>query len=110
MPGETITLTLQWEAWGSPSANYQVFVHLLGAEPQPVAQGDGPPLMGNYPTRVWAPGEVVTDPHPIVLPADLAPGQYRLLVGMYDLETMARLARLDGEGDSIEIPIAVKVR
>jgi len=37
-------------------------------------------------------------------------GQYRLLVGMYDLETLARLARLDGAGDNVEIPTVVEVR
>jgi len=109
-PGEVITLTLYWEARESPSADYQVFVHLLGDGPEPLAQGDGPPLLGDYPTTMWAPGEVVADSHPVTLPADLPPGRYRLLVGMYDLATMARLARLDGGGDSVEIPTAVEVR
>jgi 4-amino-4-deoxy-L-arabinose transferase-like glycosyltransferase len=109
-PGETITLTLHWEAQAAPSADYQVFVHLLGAGPEPVAQGDGPPLMGDYSTRLWAPGEVIVDPHAIVLPADVPPGQYRLLVGMYSLETLVRLPRLDGAGDAIEIPDAIEVR
>ena len=110
VPGEVVTLTLYWEARETPAADYQVFVHLLGAGPEPVAQGDGPPLMGDYPTTMWAPGEIVADPHPIALPAGLPPGQYRLLVGMYDLETLARLARLDGAGDSVKIPTTVEVR
>jgi len=109
-PGEVVTLTLCWEARRAPSADYQVFVHLLGAGPELVAQGDGPPLGGDYPTVMWAPGEVVADPHPVALPVDLSPGRYRLLVGMYDLETMARLARLDGAGDSVEILTALEVR
>ena len=108
--GEVITLTLYWEVREAPSADYQVFVHLLGAGLEPVAQGDGPPLMGDYPTTMWAPGEVIADPHSVALPADLPPGQYRLLVGMYDLATLARLARLDGAGDSVEIPNVLKVR
>ncbi|MDY6875603.1 MAG: glycosyltransferase family 39 protein [Chloroflexota bacterium] len=109
-PGEVITLTLYWEAREMPLADYQVFVHLLGDGPEPVAQGDGPPLAGDYPTTMWAPGEVVADPHPVALPVNLPLGQYRLLVGMYDLGTMARLARLDGVRDSIEIPTALEVR
>lgn len=108
-PGETLTLTLQWEARQAVSADYQVFVHMLGDEPQQVAQGDGPPLMGDYPTRLWAPGEVIADPHVLTVPADLAPGAYRLVVGMYSLDTLVRLARLDGAGDSIEIPASIDV-
>ena len=109
-PGEVVTLTLYWEAREAPLADYQVFVHLVGDVPEPVAQGDGPPLLGDYPTTMWAPGEIVADPHLVAFPADLPPGQYRLLVGMYDLETLARLARLDGAGDSVEIPVAVEVQ
>jgi len=109
-PGEVITLTLYWGARETVLADYQVFVHLLDAGPGPVAQGDGPPLAGDYSTTMWAPGEIVADPHPVALPASLPPGQYRLLVGMYDLETLARLSRLDGAGDSVEIPTVVEVR
>lgn len=107
--GGTVTLTLHWAARKAPSTDYQVFVHLLEDKPRPVAQGDGPPLMGDYPTSMWAAGEVIADPHPVALPSDLPPGEYHLLVGMYDLETMKRLPRLDGAGGGIEIPTVVKV-
>jgi hypothetical protein len=109
-PGETLTLTLYWQVREAPSVDYQVFVHLVGDRPEPAAQGDGPPLMGDYPTTMWAAGEVVIDPHLVALPADLSLGKYRLVVGMYNLQTMARLPRLDNTGDSIEIPTVVKVR
>jgi 4-amino-4-deoxy-L-arabinose transferase-like glycosyltransferase len=109
-PGETITLTLHWEATGTPTADYQVFVHLLGEGPEAAAQGDGPPLWGDYVTGIWAAGEEIVDPHAIALPADLVPGSYRLVVGMYSLETLVRLVRWDGGGDAVEIPAAVQVR
>jgi hypothetical protein len=59
---------------------------------------------------MWAAGEIIADPHLIALPPDLPSGEYRLLVGMYDLETLTRLTRLDGGGDSIEIPTRIRVR
>lgn len=108
-PGDVITLTLYWDARELPSADYQVFVHMVGAGPEPVAQGDGPPLAGDYPTTMWDPGQSIVDPHPVTLPADLPPGRYRFLVGMYDLTTLARLARLDGAGDGVEIPTTVEI-
>ncbi len=109
-PGEVVTVTLYWSVREAPSADYQVFVHLVGEGPEPVAQGDAPPLGGDYPTGMWGPGEVMADPHPISLPADLPPGRYRLLVGLYSLNTMARLPRLDGSGDTIELPTLLDVR
>jgi hypothetical protein len=109
-PGETITLTLHWGAQKVPPTDYQVFVHLLGVAPEPVVQGDGPPLAGDYPTSMWAAGEIIPDPHRVSLPSDLSPGEYHLLVGMYELETLKRLPRADGEGDSFAIPEPVVVR
>lgn len=107
--GETITVTLYWKAREAPLRDYQVFVHLLGDNPEPLAQGDGPPLSGYYPTSMWAAGETLVDPHPLSLPTDLPGGPYRLLVGMYNLETMERLPRLDGGAASIEVPVSVTV-
>ncbi len=107
MPGETMTVTLYWQARTAPSGDYQVFVHLLGDDSHPLAQGDSPPVMGDYPTSLWADGEIIADPHPVALPPDLPAGDYRLLVGMYNLETMQRLSRL-GVGESeAEIPVTV---
>jgi hypothetical protein len=107
--GEIVTITLHWTARDAPSRDYQVFVHLLGDAPEPLAQGDGPPLGGYYPTSMWAAGETLVDPHPLSLPSDLPTGSYRLLVGMYNLVTMERLPRLDGSAASIEIPVNVTV-
>jgi len=104
---ESLTLTLHWQVRAAPSRDYQVFVHLLGDDPEPLAQGDGPPLTGDYPTSLWAAGERISDAHPMALPADLPAGNYRLLVGLYDLKTMERVPRLDGRGTSIEIPLTV---
>ncbi len=105
--GESLTVTLHWKVRAAPSEDYQVFVHLLGDGPEPLAQGDGPPLGGDYPTSLWAAGERISDAHPVTLPADLPAGRYRLLVGMYNLETMKRVTRSDGSGTSIEIPLTV---
>ena len=107
--GDVLRATLYWKAWGSPSADYQVFVHLLGDDSVPIAQADGPPLMGDYPTSLWEAGEIIADPHSVDLPADLPEGHYRLLVGMYALETMKRLPRADGGPAGVEIPIALGV-
>ncbi len=106
--GEALTVTLHWEARAAPSADYQVFVHLLGEESEPLAQGDGPPLAGDYPTSLWATGETISDPHLVVVPADLRAGDYRLLVGMYSLETMERLPHAAGGEGGAEIGLTIQ--
>ncbi|MCB0041670.1 MAG: hypothetical protein KDE23_18430, partial [Caldilinea sp.] len=75
----------------------KVFVHLVGPDGTLVAQSDAVPAQG-YGTEQWIEGEVVADEHVLVLPADLAPGAYRLRAGMYDPATAARLPASDAEG------------
>lgn len=105
--GTTLPLTLTWECLGTFTADYTVFVHLADANRQPVAQVDGKPLGGTYPTRFWEVGERLADPYFLEVPSDASPGTYDLLVGMYLLATGERLPLLgmDGQelGDSISL-------
>jgi 4-amino-4-deoxy-L-arabinose transferase-like glycosyltransferase len=98
---------LHWSASDRPAADYTVFVHLLDAAGNQVAGGDGPPVYGDYPTGMWRKGDVIIDEHRLILPADMAPGDYQLAVGLYDPLTLARLARLDGQGDTVRWPVAI---
>jgi hypothetical protein len=97
-------LLLYWRAPATPSADYAVFVHLVAEDGQIASQHDGKPVGGRYPTSMWKAGEVVEDEHSIPMASDLAPGDYRLLVGLYQPATGERLPVLgpDGqaEGDS----------
>jgi len=81
-----------------------VFIHLLDATGQIVAQHDGQPRNGAYPTSVWDAGEVVADEHVLDLPADLPTGAYRLRVGWYLPGTGDRLP-VAGDGDSVELHV-----
>ena len=56
-----------------------------------VAGFDAPPLANNYPTGLWAAGEVVVDPHPLDL-TGVPPGSYQILAGLYDFSRGDRLA------------------
>jgi hypothetical protein len=106
---EAVRLTLRWSAAGYLDTDYTVFVHLVtpGSDGQPLAQADGPPMAGRWPTSLWLPGVALDDLHTIPLPPDLPPGDYHLLVGLYDPATGDRLL-LPGGNDAtileVEIP------
>lgn len=89
--GERLSLTLYWQALRSPSEDYTVFVHLLGADGSLLTQHDAPPLHGVYPTSRWVPGDVFTQRIDLAIPADAQPGTYDLLVGMYTYPDVIRL-------------------
>jgi len=89
--GQSLELTLIWQAEKAVDHDYTVFTHLIDAKQNQAAGNDSMPVNGQYPTSTWLVGEDVVDPHPIALPATLAPGQYHLTFGLYDTRTLQRL-------------------
>jgi hypothetical protein len=98
--GDTaVLLTLRWTTSVPIGKDYTVFTHLWDPDTgQVIAQSDGEPLSGTRPTSTWGRGEVLLDNYALSLPADLLPGDYALLVGLYDWRTGERLAVLSAEG------------
>ncbi len=115
-PGQPIPLTLMWRATDRPKGSYTVFTHVVGPDGALWGQWDNPPVWGTYPTGDWSAGEVVFDQYRIPLREDTPPGAYRLLVGMYEPGSGARLPVVDSGGqpvgDSVQLiqPIVVQSR
>jgi hypothetical protein len=106
--GQPLTVTLVWQAAGETPAGYKVFAHLVDARGDRVAGDDAVPAAGERPTRGWVAGEHLIDIHVLSLPADLAPGEYRVRVGLYDEASLQRLGLVDG-GDAVELERAIAV-
>lgn len=86
-----LKLTLFWQPLTELATDYTVFLHLRNADGATVAQRDGQPLDGAYPTSQWQPGETVIDPITLPLFDNLPRGTYTLLAGLYRLDTLERL-------------------
>ncbi len=94
--GQELAVTLYWQALAAMPVDYTVFVHLVDANGQLVAQHDGGPWWEvTIPTSTWQPGEKLRDRHRLELPSDLAPGTYILQAGVYDWQTLERLAVIE---------------
>jgi hypothetical protein len=89
--GESLRLTLLWQALTTPEVDYTVFVHLLDREGRLAAGHDAQPLAGRYPTTIWSPGEQILDRHSLPLPSTLPAGRYQLVIGLYQPATGRRL-------------------
>jgi len=96
-PGSEVPLTLYWKAQRPIAEEYTVFVHLQGSEGSPISQDDFPPLANLYPTYYWTEDETVPDPRLLNIPSDVAPGWYRLAVGLYR------------SGDGVRLPVTQEV-
>lgn len=95
--GGRLALTLHWQALRPVDEDYTVFVHVLDEKGEVIAQADGQPRGGSYPTSVWDAGEVVDDLHEIPLEAG-PESRLRLEIGLYLLTSGERLPLVDGQG------------
>ncbi|MEX1019509.1 MAG: hypothetical protein WDZ49_07615 [Litorilinea sp.] len=87
-PGAIAYVQLHWQTEQAPTRDWTAYLHLLPPTDAPdpatiVAQHDAQPGQGTLPTARWRAGWAILDEHQLQLPPDLAPGDYRLRVGLY---------------------------
>lgn len=102
-PGQELALKVYWQTEAPLEADYTIFTQLLDSSGALVAGTDSRPLGGYFPTSQWPAGEIVTDRVRLPLPADLPPGDYTLITGMYLLETLERLPAANDAGDYLNL-------
>lgn len=99
--GDRLAVRLDWQALVQPAADYSAFIQLLDADGRVVAQRDLPLSGDGAPSSAWQPGQQAGTRAAIALPAGMAPGSYRLIAGLYDPQSGARLPV--GGGDFVEL-------
>lgn len=89
--GVTVPITLLWQATAYNARDLQSGVRLVPpGGGSPVAERWGRPNRERTPTNKWLVGEIVPDTLFLRLPADLPPGEYRLLAGLRDPDSRDR--------------------
>lgn len=89
-PGDTLNVSIYWNAERVMTETYQSFVHLVYPEGQIWAQSDHLNPAG-FPTNLWPTDRYIKDQHRLVLPPDLPAGEYAISVGIYTLRNDQRL-------------------
>jgi 4-amino-4-deoxy-L-arabinose transferase-like glycosyltransferase len=101
-PGDTLPITLYYQAMVPFGIDYTVFVHFVDAQGNIVVQQDTYPGMGRYPTTLWQPGQIIADTFYLTLPEwTPAPGTGILEAGFYDRDTGLRLLVVDENGQAV---------
>lgn len=80
-----LDVTLYWFGLRETASNYKAFVHMLGPDGHVLEQHDGDPVGGFTPTTRWKQGEMIADTHRLPLGDSVAPGEYELRAGMYEV-------------------------
>ncbi|MCL4459553.1 MAG: glycosyltransferase family 39 protein [Chloroflexi bacterium] len=113
-PGETIRLTLYWQALAKMDQNYTVFVHILNQGEHIWGQMDKVPISVHYPTSKWRIGDLLQDDYDLRVLPGTPPRRYAIEIGLYLRTTMKRLPILDESGrpsgDRLLIPGIIEVR
>lgn len=96
-PGQSVVVTLYWQALRRPKTDYTIFVHLGDATNILIAQNDSQPEGGQYPTGIWSTGEIVLTTHLLIIPPE-SQGPFTLHTGLYSWPDLERLPVIqDGE-------------
>jgi hypothetical protein len=108
-PGDVVPVTLYWQTTASNQSEAKVFLHLYDANGHLGPQSDGWAFHGTRPPYTWYPSEIVADPRPLALPANLQPGRYSLEVGLYNPDGIMRLPAYlnDTRQHEDRVPLAV---
>jgi hypothetical protein len=102
--GDTLTLRFYWNAVQTPADNYSLFVHLVPIDEYTIlAQSDGAPAVLERPTLTWnEPSEtLISPPFTLNIPPELSPGEYRVMVGLYNYQTGQRLTVINGDANTL---------
>jgi hypothetical protein len=74
----------EWHARENPTVDYKVTLRLLDGDGALVSQVDSFPIGPLLPPTAWSSGDDKPGYLALPLPATLAPGHYRLVLGLYD--------------------------
>jgi len=110
-PGESIPVTLYWQALAPMDEDFSIYIHVFGWHGQPLGQRDSYPGGGTYPTSMWSVGDVVRDTFLVPIRSDAeGPVAAKVEVGLYHLDTMQNLPVVDPRGGTVGQPIISLVK
>jgi hypothetical protein len=85
-----VEVVLYWQAERPLAQNGTVFVHLLDADGNLIAQHDGQPVQNSYPLSIWPTGVLIADRHTLILPHPLPAAPAQLSIGLYNPADFSR--------------------
>jgi len=95
-PGDLLRITTQWFTHAQAQA-WKFSLRLADAADQPVQMVDYTPQNWFAPTNAWVVGQPARDQRGMLLATDLAPGEYRLTLRLYDADSGAAVETAYGQ-------------
>jgi mannosyltransferase len=110
-PADVVQIRLEWSSTDELTTRYKVFIQLLDYDGFLMEQRDSEPGGGLSPTTSWQSGETIIDNHALIIPSDLPPANYSLIIGLYDInDPQLRLSTItDNENSSFLLLTTIEV-
>ncbi len=89
LPGDDLNVSLYWLPTAALAPDQYLFLQLLDAQNQVVAGLEEPPIPW-LPTSQWPLTAPLRSQHSLRIPANLKPGEYDLIAGLFDPASAAR--------------------
>jgi hypothetical protein len=110
-PGQSLRLTLYWQAEIAMDRNWSIFVHVVDDQGVIVAQRDRYPGNGSLATTLLSAGQTFADTYVIPIPVvTVAPAAAHIEVGLYDLSDGTRLPLASGTDALALAPVMLAAR
>lgn len=108
-PGQPLYLDLWWRALRQPDTDYSVGVYLVAPDGRILTQQDGGFDRGQVPAAALPLDRWTPDARSLTVPADASPGDYTLLVAVYDWRDGSRLTPDGGREDKAYVLATVQI-
>ena len=95
--GEVLSVRLHWQSLAETDVAYRAFIH-LGENPVWGQHDDDPAC--RLPTTLWRAGQTTVGQFRVAPSLETPPGDYPLVIGLYDPATGERLPILDASGQA----------
>lgn len=110
-PGDTLKVTLYWQALDAIEEDYSIYIHVFGFEGQLLGQRDTYHGRGLYPSSLWTEGEVIRDTFEVPIREDAnGPVAAEVIVGLYRWHEMDNLPARDGLGRIVGKPVLCRIK
>ncbi len=107
-PGDTVPITVYWQALKRMPTDYSIFIHLFGRGQADAGQLNTYPGLGLRPTSTLEPGQIVADTYPVlVYGSSAAPTRLQVILGLFNFKEPGRPSiepiTLDGQPASSRV-------
>jgi 4-amino-4-deoxy-L-arabinose transferase-like glycosyltransferase len=102
LPGESLAVTLYWQAIKDVTRDYVVRLRLLDEAENPWMLSDNRPGDGASHTDAWKAGEIYEDTHRLDIDPNVPPGTYRVEIALFDVESGRRQSIVAEDGHLID--------